>query len=98
MTNNQCGAICAGSLWSYSQILMTGDGEIQRHDEVRGHGANCMGSEFPLSGGKLMRPARGCRHPSVTASLQGWNGSVAPLLVAPSRSTRLGQANFIGSV
>ena len=37
-------------------------------------------------------------YPSATASLQGWNGSVAPLLVGPSRSTTLGQANFIGRV
>ena len=35
-------------------------------------------------------------YPSATASLQAWNGSVAPLLVSPSRSTTLGQANFIG--
>ena len=37
-------------------------------------------------------------HPSATASLHGWNASVAPLLVLPSRSTTLGQANFIGRV
>ena len=37
-------------------------------------------------------------HPSATASLHGWNTSVAPLLVSPSRSTMLGQANFIGRV
>ena len=35
---------------------------------------------------------------SATASLHGWNTSVAPLLVSPSRSTTLGQANFIGQV
>jgi ABC-type sugar transport system ATPase subunit len=39
-----------------------------------------------------------CRQPSATASLHGWNGSAAPLLVSPSRSTTLGQANFIGRV
>ena len=33
---------------------------------------------------------------SATASLQAWNGSLAPLLVAPSRITMLGQANYIG--
>ena len=38
------------------------------------------------------------RYACATASLQGWNGSVAPLLVSPSRSTTLGQANFIGMV
>ena len=37
-------------------------------------------------------------HGSATASAQGWKISVAPLLVAPSRSTTLGQANFIGRV
>jgi len=39
-------------------------------------------------------------HPyrSATASPQGWAISLAPLLVAPSRSTTLGQANFIGNV
>src|ERR1700733_13999816 len=36
--------------------------------------------------------------PSATASPHGWNISVAPLLVLPSRSTTLGQANFIGRV
>jgi hypothetical protein len=41
---------------------------------------------------------KGRAHPSATASLHGWNTSVAPLLVAPSRSTMLGQANFIGRV
>jgi len=35
---------------------------------------------------------------SATASAQGWKISVAPLLVEPSRSTTLGQANFIGKV
>ena len=40
----------------------------------------------------------GCSYPSATASLHGWNTSVAPLLVSPSRSTMLGQANFIGRV
>src|SRR4051794_9250653 len=37
-------------------------------------------------------------HAPPTASAQGWKISVAPLLLAPSRSTALGQANFIGRV
>ena len=41
---------------------------------------------------------KGRAHPSATASLHGWNTSVAPLLVLPSRRTMLGQANFIGRV
>jgi hypothetical protein len=33
-----------------------------------------------------------------TASPQGWDISVAPLLVPASRSTTLAQANFVGKV
>jgi hypothetical protein len=36
------------------------------------------------------------RYACATASPQGWDISVAPLLVPASRSTTLGQANFIG--
>jgi hypothetical protein len=98
MTNNKSVAVCTGNLWNYSQILMTGDGEIQRHDDACGHAASCMCSESSLFGRCACATDAGCRQASATASLQGWNGSVAPLLVEPSRSTRLGQANFIGRV
>jgi len=50
------------------------------------------------NGGDCFNPDREDHYPSATASLHGWNGSTAPLLVGPSRSTTLGQANFIGMV
>ena len=48
--------------------------------------------------GTMFVHLKGRAHRSATASLHGWNTSVAPLLVSPSRSTMLGQANFIGRV
>ena len=61
----------------------------------------CILKNFGCHAGKysmMFVHLKGRAHPSATASPHGWNGSVAPLLVSPSRSTTLGQANFIGSV
>ena len=65
------------------------------------HGARRRPSSQAIVAPAGVRPhidwCRG-RQACATASLHGWNGSVAPLLVSPSRSTRLGQANRIGVV